>query len=80
MLHLAEERMNEYFDTMNITYEDDGNVYEFTKNKLKEFSEPKKNTRYKTFLFRSGCQAAGESFDKYLKRLCGLAKYCKFNC
>ena len=59
MLHLAREKVKKISDVLNITFMDD-DVYEVTKNKIKEFFEPQKNTQYKTFLFRSACQAAGE--------------------
>ena len=78
LLHLAEERVNEIFDAMNITFAQNEDVYKKTKEELMKFFKPKKDIHYETFIFRSVRQQQGESMDSYHMRLNGLVKYSEF--
>jgi hypothetical protein len=84
LLHLAGEAVFEIFEGLVLDdIPDDAdatvtNVYTVAKKALDDHFNPKKNTEFERFNFRSAKQQPIENIDSYHVRLRSLAKHCEF--
>jgi hypothetical protein len=84
LLHLAGEAVFEIFEGLVLDdIPDDAdaavtNVYTVAKKALDDHFNPKKNTEFERFNFRSAKQQPVENIDSYHVRLRSLAKHCEF--
>ena len=77
LLHYAGEKVNDIFDTIPATGNEDD--YETAKVRLNNYFKPKVNAEYEIFKFRSCEQKYDESIDSYCTRLRELAATCTFH-
>ena len=76
MLHFAGPAVDEIFDTLDDTGDEDD--YKTTVEKLTAYFAPHQNITYEVYNFRQAKQKEEESLDSYHTRLRQLAKTCKF--
>ena len=76
LLHYAGHEVDEIFDTLPDTGDDDD--FDKAVEKLNEYFSPKTNTTYEVYTFRQSKQKDGETLDSFHTRLRTLSKYCKF--
>ena len=76
MLHYAGPTVDEIFDTLENTEEEDD--YKTTVEKLTAYFAPQINIAYEVYNFRQAKQKEEESLDSYNTRLRQLAKTCDF--
>ncbi|XP_064639559.1 uncharacterized protein K02A2.6-like [Lineus longissimus] len=76
LLHYAGPDVDEIFDTLTETGDDDD--YNTAKAKLTAHFLPKKNVAFEVYNFRQCTQAKDETLDAYHTRLRKLAKTCDF--
>ena len=76
LLHYAGPKVDEIFDTLQETGEDED--YDRAVAALNKYFEPKSNSMYEVYIFRQGKQEPGETLDRFVTRLRQLATNCKF--
>ncbi|KAK3720930.1 hypothetical protein QZH41_014537, partial [Actinostola sp. cb2023] len=76
LLHYAGPDVDEIFDTLPDTGEDDD--FDTAVEKLNQYFSPKTNTTYEVYNFRQAKQKEGEMLYSFHTRLRQLSKYCAF--
>lgn len=76
LLHLAGPDVQEIFETLNETGDEDN--YDRAVEKLTEYFQPKKNVAYERHLFRTEIQKESETVEQFSTRLKHLALTCEF--
>ena len=76
LLHYSGEEVNDLFDTLPDTGED--NDYKEACEALTRYFTPKKNVSFEIFKFRNLKQESHETVDEFHTRLQIASKYCKF--
>ena len=77
LLHLAGADVNDIFDTL--AKPDNTDTFEETVKKITDHLEPKQNTSFNRYKFRSAAQKEDESVRNYVIRLKKAAEMCRFN-
>lgn len=76
LLHYAGPKVDDIFDTLHETGNDDD--YDKAVDSLNTYFKPKANPLYEVYVFRQARQDPGETLDHFVTRLRQLAKNCQF--
>ena len=78
LLHLAGGEVQDIFETLGDTQDEEVDPYQDAIDKLNEYFIPQKNLTYERHIFRSIKQGHNEAIDQFVTKLRQQAKFCDF--